>query len=267
MLNRRSFITGGLSLAPAIYAGGVVGMRDLLDPANSERFRQRGGGLYLHSTAWGRLNGAERQQILQLFQGHPIAIELGFGNGDAWGRHYTELYGHYRLTPTFIAVNVFGTGRPTLKEWRAYIVTIRRYGIPAATPIAPVMAPNRRPVDLPLLSASPEMQAFAAEGIVLDTPPGFALKREPAYRQWVVDAIHWADQLHILAAVILSPWSSRTRWPEDTDQFLRFLRLNGAKPTDFVCENYESHESSDYPNRVGGDAVPYSVIGNCDHLF
>jgi hypothetical protein len=207
---------------------------------------------------------------LQIFQGQPIAIELGFGNGDAWGRMYSQLYGRYQLTPKFIAVNAFGkAGRPTLDEWRRYIVDVRQHGVPLSTPIMTVLAPNRRPVDLPLVSASLYLQSFITEGggIVLDTPPKFALDREPEYRQWVLDAIRWATQRRLRAVIILSPHSSRMRWTTDTDQFLRFLRDNGAAPSDFVCENYVDNAPSDYPNRIGSDAIPYSAIGNCDRLL
>lgn len=39
-----------------VFAGGVAGIEDLTNSANSAAFRAAGGGLYLHNSGWGLLN-------------------------------------------------------------------------------------------------------------------------------------------------------------------------------------------------------------------
>ena len=66
--------------------------------------------------------------------------------------------------------------------------------------------------------------------------------------------------------IILSPHKSGTDWPEDTARYLRFLNGQRAIPAAFVCENYLDHAPANYPNVVGNDHVPHTVLGDCELL-
>lgn len=256
---------------PQLYVGGVAGIADLLDPAHSQRFRAAGGGLYLHNTGWMRLDWKQQEQILRIFSGVPIAIELGFVNG-AWGNAYQKAYLAHGIKPDFIAANAFANNhRPTLAEWAAYTTDLRQHGLPSSTLVLPTFeyqnfGPNRDALPSTRVSVSANLQALiaAAGGLVLDTPPSYALGREPAYREWVTDAIRWTKGRGLKTVVILSPHDAGAQWGEDTAQYVRYLDAQRAMPAAFVCENYAASAPSSYPNRVGADALPSSVVGVCD---
>lgn len=256
---------------PQLYVGGVAGLTDLMDPAHSQRFRAAGGGLYLHNTGWMRLNWEQQEQILRIFSGASVAIELGFVNG-AWGNAYQKAYLAHGIKPDFIAANAFSNNhRPTLAEWAAYTTDLRQHGLPSSTPILPTFeyqnfGPNRDALSSNRVSVSADFQALiaAAGGLVLDTPPSFALAREPAYREWVADAIRWTNGRGLKTVVILSPHDAGAHWGEDTAQYVRYVDGQHAMPAAFVCENYAGSAPASYPNRVGADALPSSVVGVCD---
>lgn len=259
---------------PALYAGGVTGIADLLNPTNSQTFRAEGGGLYLHHNGWAKLTPEQRKRVLEIFQGAPVAVEVGFGSGNTWGLRYERYYLAYGVKPVFIAANAYARGnQPTVEQWRTYSAELRGHGIPGTTLILPTFEYQNFGPNIPILSENKVSSGAvfqgiiqAAGGIVLDTPPQYAMGREAAYRDWVVDAIRWTAQQRLMTVVILSPHQSGTHWPEDTARYLRFLNGQHAVPAAFVCENYLDHAPANYPNVVGNDHVPYTALGDCELL-
>jgi hypothetical protein len=259
---------------PAVYAGGVIGIADLVNPNNSQTFRAESGGLYLHHTGWAGLTPEQRKRVLEIFQGAPVAVEVGFGSGNKWGQIYERYYLAYGVKPVFIAVNAYARGnQPTLEQWRTYSTELRGHGISGTTLILPTFEyQNFRP-NVPTLSKNKvsSVAVFqdiirAAGGIVLDTPPSYSMAREAVYRDWVVDAIHWTAKRRLTTVVIMSPSNSGTHWPDDTARYLQFLNRQNAIPAAFVCENDTNRAPADYPNVVGNDHVPYTALGNCGLL-
>lgn len=259
---------------PALYAGGVIGIADLLNPNNSQTFRAEGGGLYLHHNGWAKLTPEQRKRVLEIFQGAPAAVELGFGSGNTWGLRYERYYLADGVKPVFIAVNAYARGnQPTVEQWRTYSAELRGHGIPGTTLILPTFEYQNFGPNVPTLSKNKvsSVAVFqdiirAAGGIVLDTPPQYAMAREAAYRDWVVDAIHWTAQQRLTTVVILSPHKSGTHWPEDTARYLQFLNRQDAIPAAFVCENDWGTAPANYPNVVGNDHIPYTALGDCGLL-
>lgn len=259
---------------PSLYAGGVAGVADLASPDNSNAFRAAGGGLYLHNTGWGKLTPEQRSHVLSVFHGAPVAVELGFGSGAAWGQLYESRYLIYGISPVFIAANAFANNNhPTSEQWRNYSDALRAHGVPASTLILPTFEYQNFKENIATLSdnkvsLSPVFQDIikTAGGIVLDTPSGYSMDREQSYRDWVVDAIRWASQHRLTSVVIISPHSSGAHWGEDTGRYVRYLRSNGAMPSAFVCENYRDPAPPDYVNVVGNDKDPATALGNCQLL-
>lgn len=258
------------SNTPALYAGGVAGITDLLDPANSQTFRAMGGGLYLHNSGWQELTADEKKRVLGIFRGAPIAIELGFGSGAAWGRLYEKDYLAYGIVPTFVAANAFNPRKhPAPEQWRDFSAVLHEDGVPSSALILPIFGGAYiATLGDNMVSRSPDFRAIvqAARGVVLDTPPAYAMEREQMYRDWVVDAIRWTTQRGLTSVVILSPHNAGVNWGEATIRYVRYLNAQGATPSIFVCENYRASAPFNYPNRVGNDRLPYSALGNCELL-
>lgn len=256
-----------------IYAGGVAGFKDLLTAKNSEQFREAGGGLYLHNNGWAALAAAEQQKVLELFDDHPIGIELGFGTGpaaEAWANRFKTGYGQLGIKPAFIAANAYmQNNRPTVAEWNAYSQALRESGgVPATTLIVPTFeyanfAPNIPVLKDTKVSQMPEFQQLieSAGGLALDVPCGYFFGREHGYREWVVDAILWAKERDLTVIHIASPHRSQENYDEDTTRLMNFLKQRDALPDIIVCENYEGKPAADYPNRIGEESVPHHVLG------
>ncbi len=255
-----------------VYAGGVAGIEDLLNPTNSRAFRAAGGGLYLHNSGWGLLSRAQQQQVIKVFHGAPVGLELGFGAGahaEAWASACKTHYLDLGLRPVFIAANAFaGDNHPTVEQWAGYMKALRAAGVPETTLILPTFEyqnfrPNIQTLAQNCVSRSSWFQGILrlAGGIVLDTPSGYFFSREPAYRDWVVDALHWTRQQGLKSVVIASPHTSKTQYAEDTRRFLSYLQERKALPDIIVCENYTAEAPADYPNRVGGETATNTVLG------
>jgi hypothetical protein len=253
-----------------VYAGGVAGITDLLASSNSEIYRSKGGGLYLHNSGWEELTSEQKRQILRIFHGNPLALEFGFGSGAAWGDVYATHYQAFNVHPDFIAVNAFSSNNhPTAEQWSSYSARLRDKGVPPATLILPTFEYQNFRSNIASLSQNQVHQSSvfqaiiqSAGGIVLDTPSGYSMKREPAYRDWVVDAIHWTKQRGLRNIVILSPGPSE-KWAEDTFRYVQYLRSHDAIPSAFICENYDRSKSMYYPNRVGRENNPDNTLGHC----
>lgn len=202
-----------------------------------------------------------------------MAIELGFGNtpdaAKAWGSAYQRSYRDLGVRPQFIAANAFaGNNHPTPAQWSAYMNALRAAGVPGHTLILPTFEfqnfrPNLATLAQNCVSERADFQAIIrqAGGIVLDTPAGYFFSREPAYRDWVVDAIHWARAQGLKTVVILSPHTSKDRFAADARRFYEYLGYQQAMPDIFAVENYSPNAPADYPNRVGNENAPNTDLG------
>lgn len=256
-----------------MFAGGVAGVEALAVATNSTAFRAAGGGLYLHNNGWGALTPAQRRQTLEIFSNAPVAMELGFGGAQssaaAWASACQRNYLALGIRPEFIAANAFASNNhPTPEQWSAYMVALRAAGVPANTLILPTFEyqnfrPNLATLAQSGVSRQPVFQAIirAAGGIVLDTPPGYFFGREPAYRDWVVDAIRWTRAQGLKTVVIVSPHSSKDNFAAHSLQFLEYLRAQQVIPDVFAVENYTAKPPADYPNCVGHEARPNTALG------
>jgi len=265
--------TPATKAACAIFAGGVAGVADLTVSANSAGFRAAGGGLYLHNNGWGSLNVAQRKQVLEIFSNAPVAIELGFGGSKssaaAWAKACRNNYLNPGIKPAFIAANAFaGNNHPTPEQWADYMTALHSAGVPESTLILPTFEyqnfrPNLATLAQNVVSQRADFQAIIrrAGGIVLDTPSGYFFSREPAYRDWVVDAIHWTRAQGLKAVVIASPHSSKDAFAADTRRFLEYLQAQQAVPDIFAVENYNPKAPVDYPNVVGNENKPNTALG------
>ena len=253
----------------AVYAGGVTGVANLDTASNSEIYRSLGGGLYLHNSGWNKLTLAQRRHILEIFHGAPTAIELGFGSGPAWGKIFQERYAKLGIIPTFIAVNAFShNNHPTIEHWSAYSASLRKYGVAEPSLILPTFEyPNFREniskLRTRMISRDSDFQEILrySRGIVLDTPSAYAMARENAYREWIVDAVLWTKSHNLESVMIISPGASGNNWLQDTVRYVRYLASHEAIPSAFVCENYTNSLPYDYPNAVGSENDPENVLG------
>lgn len=256
-----------------IYAGGVAGITDLADPNNSKSFRAAGGGLYLHNSGWTPLQRMQKEQILDVFKGSPIAIEIGYGVKDrvkAWATLVKTSYIDLGIKPVFICANAFAEGNePSEAEWKDFVKGVRATGTPKETLVLPTFeyqnfGKNQKTLLTNRVSVSTRFQAIirVSGGLVLDAPPGYFLyEREPAYREWVVDAIQWTRKQNLKAVLIVSPHKSSLNYPDHTQQMLTFLRQRSAMPSAIVSENYVEQPPKDYPNVVGSETRRSTTLG------
>jgi hypothetical protein len=145
---------------------------------------------------------------------------------------------------------------------------LRAAGVPPATLILPTFeyqnfGPNIKTLAQNHVSRSEWFQGILhqAGGIVLDTPSGYFFSREPAYRNWVVDALQWTRRQGLKSIVIASPHNSKAQFAEHTRRYLAYLREHNAMPDIIVSENYSGEAPADYPNRVGSEAEPNTALG------
>jgi len=257
----------------AVFAGGVAGVEALTVATNSASFRAAGGGLYLHNNGWGSLNLAQRRLVLEVFSNSPVAMELGFGgsksSAEAWATACRKNYLDPGIKPAFIAANAFADdNHPTPEQWSDYMTALRAAGVPASTLILPTFEyqnfrPNLDTLAQNFVSQRADFQTIIrrAGGIVLDTPSGYFFSREPAYQNWVVDAIHWTRAQGLRTVVIASPHFSKNAFAADTRRFLEYLRAQQALPDIFAVENYTAEPPPDYPNVVGNENRPNTALG------
>ena len=262
-----------LTVHPQVFVGGVAGIEDLLVEKHSVQFRALGGGLYLHNNGWALLKPAHQHALLRIFKDRPVAIELGFGgnpaSAESWA-HRLKSYIAAGCVPDFIAANAFAhDSRPTPAEWKAYTEKLRTAGgLPAKTLVLPTFeyanfSPNIRALAKTKVSQMPDFQEIIrySGGIVIDAPCGYFFKREQGYRDWLVDAIRWTQRAGLKAVHIASPNRTGEQFDEETIRLVHYLKEKNAMPNVFVCENYEAHPPSGYPNRVGDESVPHTTLG------
>ena len=262
-----------------IFAGGVAGVEALARPEASAKFREAGGGLYLHNNGWADLSPAQQRQTLANFKNLPVAIELGFGGSpgaaQAWAERLRSGYLTLGIKPAFIAANAFaGNNKPTAAQWAAFSKALRATNLPASTQILPTFefanfGENISTLTENTVSKRQDFQDIIriAGGLVLDSPPGYVFSREDNYRAWLIDAIHWCRKQGLTVVWIASPHTFGDRFLQDTEKFLGFLRQNGAMPTAIVVENYTDSPPRNYPNVVGQEDMLNTVLGVALYLL
>ncbi len=255
-----------------VFAGGVAGSKDLSIEKNSDKFRLAGGNLYLHNSGWKSLNNDTKKKILKIWKDSGIGIELGYGTkkkAQAWGNTYKKYYHKYGIRPMFIAVNAFAKrNNPSPREWIHYSQILRKNGVPEETKILPTfeyqnVRANRANLHFNKVSKIKSFQKIIqyAEGIVIDSPPGYFFDREKSYRDWIIDAIHWTKKRGYLCVVLVSPHKSGKSFDEDTKKFLQYLEEKNAVPDILVSENYKIKTKKNYPNVVGNEDIPETTLG------
>ena len=269
-------LTASPSLAAEarVYAGGVAGVEDLVSPEHSAAYRAAGGGLYIHNSGWGALKRDQQTVVLHVFEHAPVALELGFGaNPDGAGRWASACRQNYvdqGIRPVFVAANAFdGNAHPTLAQWKTYTLALRTVGgLPATTLVLPTFEYANFGPNIPLLttnklSQSPLFQSLVKEagGIVLDAPCGYFFSREQNYRDWIIDALAWTKAQHFKTVLIASPHDTGAKYAEEAQKYVRFLTAQGVLPDIVVCENYVEPTPPGYPNRVGDEKSPETVLG------
>ncbi len=258
-----------------VYAGGVSGFRDMLDAKGSDDFRKHGGGLFLHNSAWGKIDVQERRRVLDIFSGQPVAIEIGYdksGKTD-WAHWLKGAYIDLGIRPHFVTVNIFANKNvPTVEEWRAIHDKLKAK-VPDGTLVVPTFecanfGVHRDRLVRDRLSVSRPFQEIVeiAGGLTIDAPPRVLLNREQAYRDWVVDALRFARRKQLMSALIVSPNQSASRFPSDALRAVNGLKSAKAAPDILIVENYVE-AASNYPNRVGNDRNPVTTLGLANRLL
>ena len=224
----------------------------------------------MHNNGWGELDEPQRKAVLAIFKDRPVGIELGFAPASsAWAECYRKAYRSYGIVPWFVAANAFaGNNHPTPEQWQAYSAGLRQAGLPKSSLVLPTFeyanfAPNVPQLAHNRVSDRADFQRIlaAAGGLAIDSPSGYFFTREPAYRDWVVDALHWARSHGQVSVVIASPHVFGKPFAEHTKKFVQYLRDHAALPDIWVCENYTETDPGKYVNRVGNENVPANVLG------
>jgi hypothetical protein len=257
--------------ATRVFAGGVSGIDSLATDANSDSYRALCGGLYLHHSGWAPLPTATKDQIIKLFDGRPVMVEIGYNsaNPNQWLTGFLRTYYDLGLRPEFVTANAFDKGKiPDPVAWKDWIESFRTAGVAAETKILPTFEYQnfRENIDtLPqnTVSLRTDFQDIitASGGITLDTPSGYVFGREENYRKWVIDAIKWTQSKGYKVVIIFSPHDTKTKYADETLRYLTYLKDNGALPDAYAVENYSTESPTTYVNIVGNEDTAYHQLG------
>jgi len=267
-----------------IYAGGVNGFASMLDSENTQKYRYNKGGLYLHNNGWTALTHDQRLKLLRVFDNMSVAIEVGFPKQGEfgfspdktkyhwWCDNFRDLYVNYGLQPDIVAVNLEDTvnnptiPQPSFAQFKRHHDDLKHMS--PGSLVLPILGPMN--VELPIrtdpISSNLRYQQIVglAGGVVMDSPPKVFITREQRYRDWVVDAIKYANNNGHKSVLIVSPHSSRSMFKSHTIMMLRYLAQNKAMPSVYIVENYIY--GRDYINKVGKERQDHSVLGVARHL-
>jgi hypothetical protein len=180
--------------------------------------------------------------------------------------YYQYQYVGSGLNPT--AANVDVPDRPpraiefdraNVRAWRVWVQAGRSVGISS---MAPIVAPNAawKPHDpifphtrheyYDLNGSFYDLARFEAQyggGIALDTPPRFFLTGGSGrgYQRFIEQAIRWGNARRIRTTVLVSPYSTRRTFLDDTNRFVNVLVAHGAIPTEWAVDDYENTNAND----------------------
>tara|TARA_R110002124_G_scaffold260866_1_gene426818 strand:+ start:1568 stop:2479 length:912 start_codon:yes stop_codon:yes gene_type:complete len=258
-----------------VYAGGVMGISDMLNAKSSDSFRNNEGGLFLHNSGWGNLKVRERRQLINVFKGSPIAIEIGYDRTGKvnWPHWLKGAYIDLGINPHFVTVNAFAERNiPTPSDWKK-IHDLLKEVTPKETLILPTFEfanfgkyRNRLVTDRLSNSANFQNIVSTSGGLTLDVPPLVFLSREKEYKEWIIDALKYSRRKGLTSVVIISPNKSGNNFPQHTSTFLQTLARQNALPSVYVVENYVNGPPN-YPNRLGNDKNPVTILGLANKLL
>jgi hypothetical protein len=256
----------------AIAVGGVVGLRDLLDPAASRQLRALGTALFIHWNGWDALSAAEQRDLVAVFAGDaPIFAELPGNPPIPEG----EPNAAYSPLPSLVAANALpliaailvnpGETAYTPSEWQTRVDEWRAFGVQH---LGYVETPNDQIADETLdfyADAFDDTRRRATIGgmIVIDSPPEFYFTTQNAfYRQWIRDAVAWANSEGLISMFIISPQSDSDSdaFAQATEQLIREWNAlpPEQRPQHYVIENYAVGAPvgrEDEPNTVASVAL------------
>ena len=260
-----------------ILVGGIQGFADLADASNTTSLMATGRvSEYLHwaalidaSTGKLQVPGAQATlaQIAQMktvfaHSSGPLA-ELNY---DANPQSYfsglfTTDFTKLGFHPTNANVNMFELWRSAggVATWDSYVNQARDTGLQT---VAPIYSPNDVPGSFAWSDAQFDpIRAMALYGgaIGIDAPPSFFFAQNSGYQQFIQQEIKWGVAHGLRVSVIVSPYTGRTTYLADTQNFVQTLIAAGAVPTQWVAENYDVPVPADYPNRLGSEDQPNTV--------
>jgi hypothetical protein len=264
-------------MKPTIYAGGVEGIETLMDPSSSREFRFNGGGVYLHGQGWAKFDENQRWRVALAVEHSPVAIEIGFGNGEAhdmaWVQRFTERYLNFRLVPDMILSNCFAKqNEPTIDRWESFVQDFRL--IDYKKPIYPILefANYRRNINVlkeNTVSKRTYFQEFIefSNGIAIDTAAGYFFRRDKDYQNWIIDAIQWSKRRNYPVVLIVSPFDTQSLYQEHTKMLMDFLTKANAMPDTIVIENYKVLGEGAYIPKVGREWMEDTCLGVGHYLL
>jgi hypothetical protein len=155
-----------------------------------------------------------------------------------------------------------------VRAWKMWVRAGRSAGITSMAPIVgpnavwqrgnPIFPPTRREY-YDLNSAFyrlPRFEASYGRGIALDAPPKFfeAGGSGPGYQGFIEQAIRWGNAHSVRTTVLVSPYSGRDGFTEDTEKFVKTLMINDAVPSEWAVDDYENTNAND-ANAMGPDTA------------
>jgi hypothetical protein len=275
-----------------VSVGGTAGFNALVDPVFTTALRATGRvRLYEHGVAvasaiadspaskpYSILNSIET-----VFSGTgPGEAELGFVGPNyftlpagSYPQYYQYQYAKSGLNPNAANVNVpfkppsaIAFSPANVRAWKIWVRAGRSAGIAS---MAPVVAPNavwergnpifpatrREYYDLnsPFYRLS-RFEASYGGGIAFDSPPKFFLTggSGPGYQGFIEQAIRWGNAHGVRTTVLVSPYSGRGSFTEDTETFVSTLASHNAVPSEWAVDDYENTNPNN-ANAMGPDTI------------
>jgi hypothetical protein len=161
-----------------------------------------------------------------------------------------------------------------IRAWKLWVKAGRSVGIASMAPIvAPnlrwkrgsrIFPPTRREY-YDLHSSFYDLSRFEAlygRGIAFDSPPNFFLTggSGPGYQHFIEQAIRWGNANGIRTTVLISPYSDRSTFAQDTKRFVQILLEHDAVPTEWAVDDYENTNPDD-ARAMGPDTRPNTNAG------
>jgi hypothetical protein len=223
------------------------------------------------------------QAIESVFGGTgPGEAELGFTGWNYftlpavdYPSYYQSQYVKSGLSPDAANVNVpykppsaIRFDRKNVRAWEQWVQAARSVGIATMAPIVapnaawqpnnPIFPPTRREY-YDLSSSFYALSRFEATyggAIAFDSPPDFFLAggSGPGYQRFIEQAIRWGNARGLRTTVLISPYSGRATFAQDTKELIDVLLANDAVPTEWAVDNYENTDPND-ANAMGPDTL------------
>lgn len=247
-----------------IFVGGVTGFESLGNPENTQLLRKTCRvGLYVHGYIWTRTSAEEHKSVLSVFKDTEMEVELGLaGDANTWFEQgYKEKYINQGIQTKRAHVNGLDS-EDRLDVWKKFVTIARSYGLET---ISPIFSPNSR--QYLTASFSTSVWNFLREGATLggalttDSPPHYFLQQPEAYRQFVLEEISWAKRKGLRTTFIISPNNSGTKFLEDTQRTLDYLKNKNVMPDAWIVENYNANSNPSYANRIGTESNAQNILG------